>query len=305
MKRKLFLFLTLFIVGIGIITAQTQVRGTVVDEAGEPAIGATIQVKGTTQGTVTDANGNFNLSAPAGGTLVVSYVGYTTQEVPVSANVRITLVTESELLDEVMVVAYGTARKNTFTGSANVIKSDVIEKRQVSSIGNALSGVAPGIQVFNNTAQPGVDPVIRIRGIGSLNASSAPLWVIDDVPYTGLLNSINPEDIETMTILKDAASAALYGSRAANGVIIVTTKKGRRNQAPEINVKYTIGTSGRAIPEYKKLGAAQWAEMQWEALRNRRPGGSTVTANNQWATDNYVAQVGGMAYNPFLSLSNL
>jgi TonB-linked SusC/RagA family outer membrane protein len=299
MKRKLTVFLALFFIGIGIVQAQTQVRGTVVDENGDPAIGATIQVKGTTQGTVTDSNGNFNLSAPTGGTLVVSYVGYVTQEVPVSTNIRVVLVTDSELLDEVMVVAYGTARKNTFTGSANVIKSDVIEKRQVSSIGNALSGVAPGIQVFNNTAQPGVDPVIRIRGIGSLNASSAPLWVIDDVPYTGLLNSINPEDIETMTILKDAASAALYGSRAANGVIIVTTKKGRRNQAPEINVKYTIGTSGRAIPEYKKLGAAQWAEMQWEALRNRRPGGSTVTANNQWATDNYVAQVGGMAYNPF------
>jgi hypothetical protein len=194
MKRKLTVFLALFFIGIGIVQAQTQVRGTVVDENGDPAIGATIQVKGTTQGTVTDSNGNFNLSAPTGGTLVVSYVGYVTQEVPVSTNIRVVLVTDSELLDEVMVVAYGTARKNTFTGSANVIKSDVIEKRQVSSIGNALSGVAPGIQVFNNTAQPGVDPVIRIRGIGSLNASSAPLWVIDDVPYTGLLNSINPED---------------------------------------------------------------------------------------------------------------
>jgi TonB-linked SusC/RagA family outer membrane protein len=299
MKRKLTMFLALFFVGIGLTVAQTQVRGTVADETGEPVIGATIQVKGTSQGTVSDIDGNFTLPASAGGTLIISYVGYQTQEVPVSANVRVVLVTDAELLDEVMVVAYGTARKNTFTGSANVIKSDVIEKRQVSSVGNALSGVAPGIQVFNNTAQPGEDPKIRIRGIGSLNASAAPLWVIDDVPYMGLLNSINPEDIETMTILKDAASAALYGSRAANGVIIVTTKKGKKNQAPQINLKYTIGTSGRAIPEYKKLGANQWAELQWEALRNRRPGGYADPASNQWATDNYVTQVGGMAYNPF------
>lgn len=151
MKRKLLLFLTLFLVGIGIVSAQTQVRGTVLDESGEPVIGATIQIKGTSQGTVTDIDGNFNLSAPADGTLLISYVGYIIQEVPVSADVRVELVPDIEILDEVVVVAYGTTTRQSFTGSAAVVRSDAIGKIQTSSITNALEGQAPGVQIVSST----------------------------------------------------------------------------------------------------------------------------------------------------------
>ena len=300
--RKLTFFLAcLFLIGVGLVNAQTRsVSGKVVSaDDGEPIIGATVVVKGTTQGTITLADGSFQLSVPQNAnTLIVSYIGMKTVEVNAQNGVLVRMQSDAQDLDEVIVVAYGTAKKSSFTGSASVVKSDAIEKRQLSAIGNALQGVVSGVQVFNNTAQPGVDPIIRIRGIGSLNASAAPLWVVDDVPYEGLLNSINPDDIESMTVLKDAASSALYGSRAANGVIIVTTKKGKKNQAPSVSLKYTYGTSDRAVNEYAKLGAQQWAEIQWEALRNRRTTG-TLEQKNQWATDNLISQIGGAAYNPF------
>src|SRR5690554_3888768 len=143
MKRKLTMVLALFFIGIGIVVAQTQVRGNVTDASGEPLIGVTIQVKGTTQGTITDFNGNFTLSAPTGGTLVVSYVGFVTQEVPVSANVNIVLHTDTELLDEVLVVAYGTAKKSTFTGSAATVDTDQITNRSIANVSKALDGTVP------------------------------------------------------------------------------------------------------------------------------------------------------------------
>src|SRR5690554_741172 len=196
MKRKLTMFLALFFVGIGIAMAQTQVRGTVVDDLGEPVIGATIQIKGTTQGTVTDIDGVFNLTAPAGGTLVISYVGYTTQEVRVAPTVRVVLSTDTELLDEVMVVAYGTARKESFTGSAQVILSDKIENRMVADVTKALDGMAAGVLSTSGSGQPGAGAAVRIRGHGSLSATNTPLYVVDGVPYDGNINAINPRSEE-------------------------------------------------------------------------------------------------------------
>ncbi len=178
MKRKLTMFLALFFIGIGLVVAQTQVRGIVVDEAGEPVIGATIQVKGTSQGTVSDINGDFHLSAPAGGTLVISYVGMQTQEVPVSANVNITLEPDSELLDEVIVVAFGTAKKSAFTGSAKVVDASELSKSQVTSVTNALAGSVPGLQLSSNNGAPGSTSKIKIRGFSSLNAGNDPLIII-------------------------------------------------------------------------------------------------------------------------------
>ena len=199
MKRKLTMFLTLFFIGIGVIVAQTQVRGTVVDNTGEPLIGVTIQVKGTTQGTITDFDGNFTLSAPAGGTLVVSYVGFETQEVPVSANVNIVLGTDTELLDEVIVVAYGTSTKGTFTGSAGVVDSERLEMRQISNVSNALSGNVAGVQILSNDGQPGSSATVRIRGVGSINAEMDPLYVVDGIPFDGDLSSLNPSDIPVIS----------------------------------------------------------------------------------------------------------
>jgi TonB-linked SusC/RagA family outer membrane protein len=302
MRKLTFLWACLFLIGVGLVNAQSKsVSGKVLSaEDGQPVIGASVMVKGTTTGTITSVDGGFSIVLPGNAkTLVVSYVGMKTTEVEAKSGMTVKLESDAQVIDEVLVVAYGTAKKSSFTGSASVVKSDAIEKRQLSSVGTALQGVVSGVQVFNSTAQPGVDPIIRIRGIGSLNASAAPLWVIDDVPYEGLLNSLNPDDVESITVLKDAASSALYGSRAANGVIIVTTKKGKKNQAPSVTLKYTYGTSDRAVNEYAKLGAGQWSEIQWEALRNRRTGGSTVPANNQWATDNFIAQIGSPSYNPF------
>ena len=160
MKRKLFLFLTLFFVGIGIVTAQTQVRGTVVDEQGEPVIGATVQIKGTGQGTVTDLDGQFTLTAPANSTLVISYVGLVTQEVAVSNNVRVTLTTDAELLDEVVVVAYGQQRREAITGAVAQVKTDKITQRPIASATAALEGQALGVQVNNSYGEPGSEATI-------------------------------------------------------------------------------------------------------------------------------------------------
>ena len=169
MKRKLMLFLSLLFISVGIATAQTQVRGVVVDEAGEPVIGATVLIKGTSQGTVTDFDGNFALRAPANARLVVSYVGYITQELAATANMRIVMKSDSELLEEVMVVAYGTAKKSTFTGSAATVDPGQIESRSVASVSKALDGTVPGVQSTLGSGQPGSGAGIVIRGFGSIS----------------------------------------------------------------------------------------------------------------------------------------
>ncbi|MDD2512474.1 MAG: TonB-dependent receptor [Proteiniphilum sp.] len=268
MKRKLVMFLSLFLIGMGIAMAQTQVRGTVVDEDGESIIGATVQVKGTTQGTVTDLDGNFALSAPAGGTLVISYVGYATQEVAVSANPKVILITDSELLEEVMVVAYGTAKRSSFTGSAAVIDSEKISKRQVANVTNALSGQVAGVQVTRTNGQPGTTSTIRIRGIGSMAAGNSPLFVVDGVPFDGDISSINTADIESTTVLKDAASNALYGARGANGVILITTKSGKSRE-PKITVDVKWGSNRRGLSNYDVItDPALYLEKAYQAIYN-------------------------------------
>ena len=303
MKRKLTMFLALFFIGIGFAMAQTQVRGTVVDEAGDPVIGATIQIKGTSQGTITDVNGNFNLNAPTGGTLVISYVGYATREVAVSANVRVVLQSDTQLLDEVLIVVpYGTARKSTFTGSAAVVNADQIEKIKATNISKSLEGAVAGVQVLGGTGQPGSSASIRIRGIGSVNSSSAPLYVVDGAAYDGDLNSINPEDIENISVLKDAAAAALYGARGANGVVMITTKKGKEGKT-SITAKASLGATSRAIPEYDRVSVQQYYELMWEGWKNSRviAGGMSEAAAAALASggtpNGIVRKLGG--YNPY------
>ena len=167
---------------------------------------------------------------------MVSFIGMHTQEVKIQPTLAIVLKTDTEVLDEVMVVAYGTAKKSSFTGSASTVKSTEIKKRQVSNVTKAIDGLAPGIQVTSGSGQPGSGSSIYIRGLGSINASSTPLYVVDGVPYDGSINAINPDDIENITVLKDASASALYGARAANGVIMITTKKGEKGKM-EVNFK--------------------------------------------------------------------
>lgn len=183
-------------------------------------------------------------------TLVVSFIGLQTQEVAIKSVVKIALKSDSEQLDEVMVVAYGTAKKSSFTGSAAAVSGENIAKLQVSSVSKALEGAAAGVQVISTSGQPGENSKIRIRGIGSFSASSAPLYIVDGMPYEeDAVNALNPSDIESMSILKDAASAALYGSRAANGVVMITTKKGSADKS-RVSVEARWGVNTRAIPEY-------------------------------------------------------
>ena len=298
MKRKLMLFLSLLFISVGIVTAQTQVRGVVVDDAGEAVVGATIQIKGTSQGTVTDYDGNFSLRAPADATLVFSYVGYNTQELQATANMRVVMVPDAELLDDVIVVAYGTARKSTFTGSAVSVDSKKIEKMQVADASKALEGMVPGLSVTSSTGRPGSATTMRIRGIGSLNASSSPLIILDGAPFSGEINSINSKDIESINVLKDAASAALYGARGANGVILITTKGGKEGRA-QVSFDARIGQNRRGVPEYDVMtDPGDYYLMTWESLKNKATYTESPEANpGQWASDRLITELGYNIYN--------
>ncbi|MCE5179710.1 MAG: SusC/RagA family TonB-linked outer membrane protein [Porphyromonadaceae bacterium] len=238
MKRKLMMFLALFFMGIGIITAQTQVRGTVVDDAGEPVIGATIQVKGTSQGTVSDIDGNFTLSAPANGTLVISFVGYQTQEISVTSNPRVVLIQDTELLEEVVVTALGIQRQKRSLGYSTVnIDAKELNQAKSVSVATGLQGKVAGLNISSLNSGVFEDVKINLRGIRSLTGSNNPMLLLDGVPVgLGLLNSLNPNDVESINVLKGTSAAAIYGPDARNGVIVVTTKVGTKEGQPDITV---------------------------------------------------------------------
>lgn len=223
------MFLAGLFLSIGMALAQTQVTGTVTAaEDGAPIIGATIKVVGTKTGTVTDMNGNFKMDVPANAKLEVSYIGMTTKTVKAGKNLNIVLGADERSLEEIVIsVPYGTRKKASFTGSAGIVGGEKISSSQVSSVSKALQGTVAGLQSFSTSGQPGEDASVYIRGVGSVNASTTPLYVVDGIPYDGKLANINSQDIASVTVLKDAAAASLYGSRAANGVIMITTKQGQ------------------------------------------------------------------------------
>ena len=252
------------------VQQEIRISGTVISD-GEPLPGVSVQIKGETTGTITDMDGKYSISAPSDAILVYRFVGLKTVEQPVNGRnmINVTLESDSKELDEVMVVAYATAKKYSFTGAASTVKGDEIAKLQVASVSRALEGTVSGVQASAASGQPGTDAEIRIRGIGSINASSAPLYVVDGVPFDGSVNSINPDDIASMTVLKDAASAALYGSSGANGVIIITTKQGQTDSKTTVNVKASFGGSNRAVRDYDRIGTNDYFQLYWEALRNQ------------------------------------
>ncbi len=245
------------------------VSGTVTDAAtGEGVPFASLQVKGTMTGTATDADGKYAISVSKNAILIFSSIGYINQEVAVDGRsvVNVLLAPDTENLEETVVVAYGTVNKKDFTGSAAALTSEKLEARPVTNAANALEGITSGVQFTSASGQPGSSGGIRIRGFGSFSASNSPLYVVDGVPYDGISN-LNSDDIESMTILKDAASSALYGARAANGVVLITTKKGRSEKI-SFDVKIVQGFSVRGIPEYDRLDAYQYVPMEWEIMRN-------------------------------------
>ena len=266
--------MTFICMGIGMATAQTAtITGKVYSEAdGEPVFGASVFVVGTSVGAGTDMEGNFTIeNVPATATTIrVSYVGMTTQEVQIVRGkpMRVILVEDGVTLDDVVVVAYGTAKKSAFTGSASVVKAENIEKRQVSNITNALTGAIAGVQITSANGQPGESAKVRIRGVGSINAVDDPLYVVDGMPFDGDISSINPADIENMSVLKDAAAAALYGSRGANGVIMVTTKKGNSGNA-RVSFDAKWGVNQRQIGNYDVMTSPnQYMETLYKAFYN-------------------------------------
>ncbi|MEN5436343.1 TonB-dependent receptor [Sphingobacterium faecium] len=293
---------------------QIQVAGKVSDGNGAAIPDVTISVKGTNTATSTNSSGLFTINANQDATVIISAVGYQKQEIKLNGRktLTITLQKEENALDEVMVVAYGTAKKSTYTGSAAVVKNDAIDKQPVTSFQNALTGRVPGLQVSTSSGQAGSTPAIRIRGIGSMNASNEPLYVIDGVPVvsgsTGQMNdylvnsnnvmsSLNPSDIETITVLKDAAASSLYGSRAANGVIIITTKKGK-NGAPKINLKSSLGISPSWASDNNETASVQdQIDMLYSVLYDSRiAGGLNEAAANKWVIDRFKTKFGIHGY---------
>lgn len=271
MKKLFLLLLTVVTISLGAMAQGRTVTGTVVNEAdGEPLAGATVLPVGGGNGVATDLDGKFALNIPASvKKLLVSYVGMTTQEVAITSdNMVIKLTTNENVMDEVMVVAYGTAKKSAYTGSASIVKGEDLEDRLVSNVTNALAGSVAGVQTLSSNGQPGTSSTVRIRGIGSLYASNTPLYVVDGMPYDGDISAINPADIESMTVLKDAAAAALYGARGANGVILITTKRGKQGDA-KVTFDARWGANSRQITNYDVIqDPAQYMELVYQAQYN-------------------------------------
>ena len=271
MKRQVTLLLAMFLLSISWLNAQiTQISGTVIsEEDGFPVVGASILVKGTTVGTVTDLDGNFTISnlPESAKMIIVSYIGLKTQELTIKPKLNIVLKADSELLEEVMVVAYGVTKKESFTGSAEVIKSEKLQARPVANVTKALDGLVSGVQTTSGSGQPGSGVSVVVRGFGSINSSQNPLYVVDGVPYDGNIVSINPNDIESMTVLKDASAGALYGSRGANGVVMITTKKGNSGKV-KVNLKANWGVASRSIPRYDVMDEAGYLETVFQSYKN-------------------------------------
>ena len=300
--------MTFIFMGIGMATAQTAtITGKVYSEAdGEPVFGASVFVVGTSVGAGTDMDGNFTIeNVPATATtLRVSYVGMTTQEVRILRDkpMRIVLVEDGLALDEVMVVAFGTAKKSAFTGSAKVVDAEVLENTQVTSVTNALAGKVAGVQLTSSNGAPGSQASIKIRGISSINAGNEPLIIVDGAPYGGDLNNINAQDVESMTVLKDAASNALYGARGANGVIIITTKRGNTGSA-QVSFDAKWGVNSSALQKYNVItDPGQYYEMHYGALYNSYIN-KGMSAEQAWLKANQnlcgLAADGGLAYNVY------
>ena len=246
-----------------------KVQGKVVDEQGEPLIGVNVALKGLKGGSVTDLDGNFHVEAPANATLVVSYVGYKTREVAVRGRAvieAIQLEPDNRMLDQVVVVGYGTQKKADLTGSVSIVNAEDLKKVSNSNISTMLEGKVPGVQITTD-GQPGADPMVRIRGIGSFG-STAPLYVVDGVPVGTTIRDFSPNDIASIQVLKDAAAGAIYGSRAANGVIIITTKNGQKDQPLKVDYSGYMGIDKISSGVYDVMNAEQYSQYIGQACTN-------------------------------------
>lgn len=298
------LFILMILMGGMLSTAMSQnriVHGTVVDATtNEPLVGATVMPVGGGTGVSTDTEGKFSLNVPKQITKArVSYIGYTTQVVELKDKMHVYMTSTATELNDVVVVAYGTASKESLTGSVAVINDKEIEKRPVSSVTSALEGMAPGVQVNGSTGTPGDSPSILIRGINTVNGTTSPLYVVDGVIWTGGINDINPNDVENISVLKDAASCALYGSKGANGVVLITTKRAKKVGSVDVTAKIRQGIYQRGLPQYERLGYDQWNETMLQALANGSysaafGGSAPLTRDEAWtkSVNNFFSDAG-------------
>ena len=309
--RRIILGLMAILLSASAAFAQSRtVTGTVKDTDGSVIVGATLQDKVSGQFAVTGADGSFKLQvSDRTSSILVMCLGYRDLEAPVtSSELQIVLEADVMMIDETMVIAYGQGKKTSFTGSATVVKREELEKISTSNVSQALQGLSAGVQVINSSGQPGSSGSIKIRGIGSMNASSNPLYVVDGVAYEGSINAIAPSDIESMTVLKDASATALYGSRAANGVIVITTKKGQSEEG-KINFRSSIGFASMAVPFPRSLTPTELLKVTYDALYNQNidSGLSKEDAGvmasqlllneistNPWRTDNLMDAQGNL-----------
>lgn len=271
MIKRLILFFVGVFLTVGMALAQTHVGGVVVSlPDNEPVVGASVKVVGTTTGTVTDIDGKFSISVPTNAKLEFSYIGMKSKVLAAKANMRVELETVDNTIDEVMVVAFGTQKKSAFTGSAAVVSSKDLSKRISTNVSSTLAGTVPGFQMREASGEPGAsNGKMNIRGISSLQAKTDPLIIVDGAPYAGSLSNIPQQDIESVTVLKDAASAALYGARGASGVILITTKRGNTSEAV-VTVDMKWGSNSRAIQDYDVIkDPGQYYETYYGMLRNK------------------------------------
>lgn len=273
-------------------------------EDGMPLPGVNVVIKGTSTGTATDADGRYSIAVPSSvvnGTLVFSFIGLQTQEVPIGDRtvIDISLALDATQLSEVVVVAYGEQSQRSIVGSVASVGTDVIGKQQLVSVATAIQGTVPGVNIISAGGQPGDNPTIRIRGTGSINASADPLIVVDGVPFNGNLNTISADQIESINVLKDASSTALYGSRGANGVILITTKKGKLNSPATFSFTSSVGVASQAVDLHEFLDSDSYMELSWEALKNRHQyiDGELEADAAQLATDGLIPDF--LQYNPY------
>ena len=301
---KLFFTVLAVLISSVAFAQNITVTGSVKDSStGEYVPFASVMVKDTMIGANTDADGLFSITAPADGILVFSSIGYHTVTVPVEGRktLHVTLEPDTQALEETIVVAFGTSTKEAFTGSAKVLDDETLAQSQVSNVTNALAGQVAGVQLVSTNGAPGSSSTIRVRGISSINAGNDPLIIVDGAPFDGDMNNIAPSDIESMTVLKDAASNALYGARDANGVIMITTKKGKAGQAT-VSFDAKVGVNTNALQEYETISDPRaFYEQHFTALNNyyTSADGLGLSADEAYMRANenlFNAAAGGLGY---------
>jgi len=301
MKLKLKWICTLLVaLSMQFSFAQERIVSGVVSDGSMAIPGVNVLVKGTKTSTQTDFDGGYSIKAKTGDVLIFSYVGMEDKQVSVGASDKLNVTMESGVksLDEVVVVAYGTQKQKAIVGSVVSIGAEVLEKQLATSVLTSLQGSVAGVNIIAASGMPGENPTIRIRGINSINSAADPLIILDGAPFAGNLNSISSDQVESINVLKDASSTALYGSRGSNGVIVITTKRGKLNSAPRVSFSTVVGFSSNAVKLHKMLDSDTYMKYSWEGLRNANQyvSGQTAAVAGQNASNNLIASLG---YNPY------